>query len=547
MSRWFAGWPAAGPARTVTLSLVFALAAGAIRATAQEQEDNALGKEVYDRWCAGCHGVDGAGQGPGAEEMLPRPRDFTRAQYQIRTTASGELPTDDDIMHVIDVGMPGTAMPGWEDFLSREEREALVVYLKSFSRFFRPGEEPERLDFGRAPSVTDERLARGRELYVEIECAKCHGETGRGDGTSTPTLEDDLGFPIVAADLTENWNFNGGGTVEDIYGRLNTGLDGTPMPTFTDMVDAGIISDDDLWSLAHYVRSLSPEKRPEVREVITAERLVDGTLPSDPGDERWADADRFYVPLVGQIIVRPRWFNPRVDGIWVQALHDGSSLALRVTWSDPTESPADSVWAAFASRIEEVMEPEEDAGWAPGAPDRLVVQFPQTVPDGMERPFFLQGDGRRPAYLWTWESTGSGAREQVARGLGTAVDQDAASQSLETRAIHADGEWQMVVRRALATEDVDNDLQFETGRAVPIAFQAWDGDNAETGGRAAISTWYFISLGEPTPMTAYASPLVALVLSGLLGVFLVRQAQRKEREGSGGLGVTAGAAATSGD
>ena len=31
------------------------------------------------------------------------------------------------------------------------------------------------------------------------------------------------------------------------------------MPTFSDIVDAGVITDDDLWSLAHYVRSLSPE------------------------------------------------------------------------------------------------------------------------------------------------------------------------------------------------------------------------------------------------------------------------------------------------
>ena len=104
------------------------------------QESGDLGEVTYDRWCAGCHGVDGTGNGTGAEYMLPRPRDFTRALYQIRTTASGELPTDDDIMAVIDRGMPGTTMPGWEDLLSDDEKEALVEYLKSFSRFFTPDE-----------------------------------------------------------------------------------------------------------------------------------------------------------------------------------------------------------------------------------------------------------------------------------------------------------------------------------------------------------------------------------------------------------------------
>src|SRR5688500_15612905 len=131
-------------ARTLLLAgaaaaaLVIAPSPGAAQEAAAEGGE---GKVVYDRWCAGCHGVDGAGAGPGAATMLPRPRDVTRAQYQIRTTGSGELPTDADIMHIIDVGMPGTAMPGWEDLLTVAEREALVAYLKTFSRFFEGASE----------------------------------------------------------------------------------------------------------------------------------------------------------------------------------------------------------------------------------------------------------------------------------------------------------------------------------------------------------------------------------------------------------------------
>jgi mono/diheme cytochrome c family protein len=117
-------------------------------AAAQEAAAGALpGKVTYDRWCAGCHGAEGKGDGPGAARMLPRPRDFTRAQYQIRTTGSGELPTDADILHVINVGMPGTAMPGWEEILSDVERENLVTYLKSLSRFFEGAPAPTVMDF----------------------------------------------------------------------------------------------------------------------------------------------------------------------------------------------------------------------------------------------------------------------------------------------------------------------------------------------------------------------------------------------------------------
>ena len=52
--------------------------------------------------CAGCHGDTGAGDGPAAAYMLPRPRNFTGAIYKIRSTASGQLPTDGDLMRAID-------------------------------------------------------------------------------------------------------------------------------------------------------------------------------------------------------------------------------------------------------------------------------------------------------------------------------------------------------------------------------------------------------------------------------------------------------------
>ena len=94
----------------VSLAAVSVLAAGGL--SAQDGDD--LGQVTYDQWCAGCHGVDGTGNGPGAGYMLPRPRDFTQALYQIRTTASGELPTDQDILEVINVGMPGNVLLAFE-------------------------------------------------------------------------------------------------------------------------------------------------------------------------------------------------------------------------------------------------------------------------------------------------------------------------------------------------------------------------------------------------------------------------------------------------
>ena len=47
------------------------------------------------------------------------------------------------------------------------------------------------------PPMTPERLSRGKQLYAEAECLACHGERGRGDGPSAPTLKDNRDLPIA--------------------------------------------------------------------------------------------------------------------------------------------------------------------------------------------------------------------------------------------------------------------------------------------------------------------------------------------------------------
>ncbi|MGH7673598.1 MAG: c-type cytochrome, partial [Gemmatimonadales bacterium] len=339
--------------RAITIALMCAaLAFPRTAHSALLTQDTTAGKQVYQKWCAGCHGDAGAGDGEAARYMLPRPRDFTGAIYQIRSTASGELPTDVDLMRAIDEGLPGTAMPGWKTRLSARERRDVAAYLKTFSAFFADTTiRPQPLRFGRAPSGggSAEALRVGRQFYDSIQCWKCHGQRGRGDGPSSPTLKDDAGLPIFAADLTENWRFNGGGSVEDIYHRFRTGLDGTPMPSFSDLLDQKFLTDEQLWRLAQFVRSLSPGEPPVVRDVIRAPQVA-GPLPRTPDDSAWAAADAYWFPLVGQVIRKTRWFAPAVSGVWVQAVHTGDSLALRVVWNDRSQSP-DTTWVAQVGRV----------------------------------------------------------------------------------------------------------------------------------------------------------------------------------------------------
>jgi len=491
-------------------------------------QDTSGGKQVYTKWCAGCHGDNGAGDGLGARHMIPPPRDFTGAIYQIRSTPSGQLPTDADLLRSIDEGLFGTAMPGWKSRLSDRQRRDVLAYIKTFSTFFADTtQRPQPIAFGSQPGGggSPEALRVGRQFYDSIGCRKCHGDQGRGDGPSAPTLKDDAQHPIFAANLHENWRFNGGGTVEDIYHRLRTGLDGTPMPSFSDLIDNKFLTDEQLWRVAQYVRSLSPQEAPVVRDVIHAPLAK--TLPHAPDDSAWTAVEVYWFPLVGQIVHKERWFAPAVTGVWVKAVHTADSIALRVVWDDRSESP-DTSWLTFVGRVFKTLESDDSTREQPASwPDQLIVQFPVSIPSGMERPYFLMGSASAPVYQWRWSSA---ARTAPVAGLARGIDRFdplAGGSGPAAQAVYDHGQWRVVLTRALASTDTASQLPFRTGRAIPVAFFASDGSNGEHGSRMAISTWYFLALDEPVPARVFISPVLAMVLTLGLGMLVVWRAQQK--------------------
>ena len=490
---------------------------------AQAQQQNAAGKKVYDKWCAGCHGDTGAGDGVASKTMLPHPRDFTKGVYKIRTTASGEIPTDANINHIVEVGMPGTAMPEWKSRLTQQEIHDVVAYVKSFSQFF--STPAKDISFGKAPSSSSASIEDGRATFRKLECFKCHGQQGRGDGNSAPTLKDDYGAPIRAADLDESWKFRGGNTVEEIYSRLRTGLDGTPMPSFSDAIENKLITDEQLWHVAQYVRSLSPVEPPEVREVVRSALVT--KLPTAPDDSAWSSVERFWVPLVGQIIAKPRWFAPTVDGIWVQSLHDGRRIAIKLSWDDPSKSP-NPQWNEWLGRVATALTDADGPIATQQSFDRLVVEFPKTIADDAERPYFLGGNARKPAYAWRWTSEPDQVQEGDQAGLGHFTASSGAAQVTHA-ARFVDGQWQLVLSRALAVSDTTKAPRFTPGRAIPIAFFAADGSNGEDDVRGSVSTWYAIYLDVPTPTRVFVMPIATVLFTAGLGILLVTRAQRRER------------------
>ena len=231
-----------------------------VSAGIQAAAPSSLGRTVYDRHCSACHGLNGDGKGLLATNLHPQPRDFTRGLFRYRSTATGQVPTDEDLLRTVTAGLPGSMMPAWEPFLNEAERRAAVAYVKHFSPRFTTDTSPEVLSVPSPPTDSAEHITRGGKLYRESGCGSCHGDTGKGDGRAGKDLKTAEGDPIVPRDLTNKWSFHGGHTPQDLFQRLATGMDGSPMASYRD-----VFSPADLWDLVFYILSLSPPERPQVQ------------------------------------------------------------------------------------------------------------------------------------------------------------------------------------------------------------------------------------------------------------------------------------------
>ena len=233
--------------RAAVLIVCLGLAALAARANgARGSEAEVDGDALYARECAACHGADGDGDGPGAYILSQKPRNFQLGVFKLRSTPSGEHPTDEDLFATITRGIDGAngaMMPSFAS-LTDAERWALVEVVKRHALIEIPG-EPIQVPPRPSPDV-----ARGRVVYERLECASCHGTEGRGDGESALTLEDDLKERVWTPDLTAG-RYKGGDAPADIYKRIATGLDGSPMPSYADKA-----TPEELWALTEFVLSL---------------------------------------------------------------------------------------------------------------------------------------------------------------------------------------------------------------------------------------------------------------------------------------------------
>lgn len=104
------------------LGLICALALGAQAKEPKRSADRiAKGKAAFAVWCVACHGEKGAGDGPTAHTLDPRPRNFASEKFKQGSSAK-------QIFNTLSKGVPRSAMVGYKN-LSDDERWDLAFYV----------------------------------------------------------------------------------------------------------------------------------------------------------------------------------------------------------------------------------------------------------------------------------------------------------------------------------------------------------------------------------------------------------------------------------
>ncbi len=80
------------------------------------------------------------------------------------------------------------------------------------------------------------------------------------------------------------------------------------------------------------------------------------------------------------------------------------------------------------------------------------------------------------------------------------------------------------MKRPLRTGD-KNDVRFEKGVFIPMSVNAWDGSNGEHGLIMSLSTWHFVFLEAPTPVSVYVYAILAFLIVGGMGLWLMRKVE----------------------
>ena len=508
---------------TLVMALGWNICSAQIKETPELVEK---GEEVFKRECVVCHGEKAQGDGTAAYLLFPKPRNLTRSVFKVRSTPTGEPPTDEDLFRTLTEGLPGSAMPSFRS-LTDEERRGLVSYVKKLANI---SEAPERvINVSQEPAFTSSMLTQGKEVYTKLKCWECHGNEGKGDGPSSLTTKDELGYPAPPNNFTRGI-YKGGGNNSDIYLRFTTGMDGTPMPSYEDSVN-----EEERWALVQYVRSLAGSKvavQPGGGDVVV--KRVSGKVSLNPLSPVWGKVEAIKVPVM---LLWQR--QESVDSVSVKAVHNGKDIAFLLEWEDLSPQARFTRHQDFTdgAAVQFPVVPAGTTLFSMGAKEKTVniwfwradmqldiekkkfhdiedsyagmvsddYQLARDLyPKSIEKPL-IQPIGavieQDPVYITGWGAGNfvsipkrkSPVENLNSEGFSTLTARGIDEQNVNGQGIWDSGKWKVVFARSLSSEN-KFDANFTPGQQIPIAFALWDGTQGDRNGQKSVTPWYNLKI-----------------------------------------------------
>jgi len=219
-------------------------------------------------------------------------------------------------------------------------------------------------------------------------------------------------------------------------------------------------------------------------------------------------------------VVSPLWWRDYTPpDLRIQAVHDGQSLAIRLTWQDETRNasvlrPEDfedmCAVQLFQGNVEPFLGMGAEAGkidlwlwragWQNGKAEThsILDDYPFDTPlyrdltRGKEGiPDFLTA--RAAGNLQAHADKAQSASNLVAKGFGSTTYLPKASQRVTARSTWKDGRWTVVLRRPLQV-GADEGQSLTSGEQCSIAFAVWDGAARDRNGQKLVSIWHDLKI-----------------------------------------------------
>ncbi len=504
---------------------------------------------LYVQHCAACHGQDGRGSGPAAEQLYPKPRDFVDSPFRFASTGG----TNDQIIAAIErtihQGVPRSAMPGFGGVLTERQIAGLSRHVLKLHGEDGAAAPFVEFDLGQRPPVTAELLARGEELYTALTCITCHGPNGHGFGDAARGLRDSIGRPVRPADLASGL-FKSGQNSQSIARTILNGVPGTPMTGYESMLihdnADGSRNTFDTWAIVSYIENLTPRQAytgESSGASIRVHTASSDAMLSDPTHISWLGIKP------ATLAVRPLWQRQeRTTSIDVRCVRTSTQIAICIDWRDDsldiardmgmypdavammfslgTEVPAlpmgvnvegfqprqpVNIWHWKADRQFDAITGQRHAGtdlqelfdgrWylfteksAALLRDMHAEAYPAQVS--------YDGAAVEPIYN-TAETAGNVTAQQFltdravleanALGFGSLSPQPPDQQHIDSCAAWTDGLWRVVMVRTLDSSD-DNDVRFVSAERIPVALAVWNGSKDDSAGVKLITSWHWLAL-----------------------------------------------------